>query len=185
MSSISIQFHSDQCICLSLFIRLFSMYTQSSSWLGYLLTRLVGQNIYLLVPKWQINTFILNPTEDRTGWPRTNALYLYLRGALLDSRSEHRLSYWCFACFSSVLHKSQDSTSNMPRPLPSKSFPIVIHLSPYDPTLYDLGSGKVNCCWSRQHSHSCFQVPRDSWPYFIVSRLWDSCNSLTRYWMRR
>jgi hypothetical protein len=27
-----------------------------------------------------------------------------------------------------------------------------------------------------QHSHSWFRVSRDSWPYMIVSRLWESCN---------
>jgi hypothetical protein len=31
----------------------------------------------------------------------------------------------------------------------------------------------------RQHSDSWFRVPQDSWPYFTVSQLWESCNSLT------
>jgi hypothetical protein len=29
----------------------------------------------------------------------------------------------------------------------------------------------------RQHSHSWFRVPRGSWTYFTVSRLWEWCNS--------
>jgi hypothetical protein len=37
--------------------------------------------------------------------------------------------------------------------------------------------GRVNCWWPRQHSRSWYRVPWDSWPYFTVSRLWESCNS--------
>jgi hypothetical protein len=33
----------------------------------------------------------------------------------------------------------------------------------------------------RQHSHSWFRVPRDTWPCFIVSGLWKACNGDVRF----
>jgi hypothetical protein len=36
----------------------------------------------------------------------------------------------------------------------------------------------------RRHSHSCFWVPRDSWQYFTLSRLWKPCYFPIRlYWI--
>jgi hypothetical protein len=40
-------------------------------------------------------------------------------------------------------------------------------------------SSQVNCYFPCQHSHSRFQFPQYSWPYFTVSRLWESCYSLS------
>jgi hypothetical protein len=34
--------------------------------------------------------------------------------------------------------------------------------------------GQVNCYWYCQHSHSWFRVPRDSWFFFSLQRLWES-----------
>jgi hypothetical protein len=63
---------------------------------------------------------------NRTAWRSGNAQDSYPGGARFESRLEHRLRWpRCFMFFlSSPPRRCRDGTSIIPRPLPSKSFPL-------------------------------------------------------------